>query len=66
MKQIYADRAIQLLRQTAELKFDDSEHMLQDEDLSALHDHREWQRVVDLVTANKEVPPDGTVPPAKP
>lgn len=58
MKQVYADRAIQLLRQTAELKFSDSEHMLQDADLNALHDHREWQAVVDLVAANKEVPPD--------
>ena len=66
MKQIYADRAVQLLRQTAELKFKDSEHMLQDEDLTALHNHPEWQKTVELVNANKEIPPGDTVPPGKP
>ncbi len=54
----YGDRAIQLLRQTAALKFSDSEHMLKDPDLVILHDHAEWQAVVDLVNANKETLPE--------
>lgn len=56
-KKIYADRAIELLRQTAELKFNDSEHMQKDADLLSLHNHPEWMKVVDMVNANKAPAP---------
>lgn len=57
-RQKFADRAIELLRQTATLKFNDSEHMLKDADLFSLHQHAEWQNIVGLVNANKEPAPD--------
>ncbi len=70
MKQRYADRGILLLRQTAELKFDDPDHMVKDEDLLSLHDHSEWSQIVDLVRANKDAALSpalpGNVPPGLP
>ena len=51
-KKTYAARAIELLRQTAALKFNDSNHMQNDPDLTSLHNHAEWQDVVNLVKAN--------------
>ena len=56
-KKTFANKAIQLLGQTAELKFSDSEHMQKDVDLLSLHDHPEWQKMVDLVNANKTPAP---------
>ena len=57
-RQKFADRAIELLRQTAVLKFNDSEHMLKDADLFSLHQHAEWQNIVGLVNANKDPAPE--------
>lgn len=57
-KTSYADRAIELLKLTAALKFADSEHMLTDADLKSLHQHAEWQSVVSLVNANKAPAPE--------
>ena len=57
-RQKFAARAIELLRQTAALKFDDSDHMLKDADLFSLHQHAEWQTIVGLVNANKAPAPD--------
>jgi hypothetical protein len=56
-KQVYADRAIALLKKSAELKFDDSDHLQKDADLFSLHQHKDWKTVVDLVNANKEPAP---------
>ena len=56
-KKSFADKAIELLRQTAELKFSDSEHMQKDGDLLSLHEHPQWQKTVDLVNANKAPAP---------
>lgn len=56
-RKLYADKAIELLRLTAELKFRDSEHMLKDPDLLSLHSHTEWQKTVELVNANKPPAP---------
>lgn len=56
-KKTFANKAMELLRQTAELKFNDSEHMQKDEDLLSLHGHPEWQKIVDLVNANKAPAP---------
>lgn len=56
-KKSYADKAIELLRLTAELKFSDSEHMQKDPDLLSLHEHPEWLRIVELVNANKTPAP---------
>lgn len=56
-KKAYADKAIDLLRLTAELKFSDSEHMQRDSDLLSLHEHSEWPKMVELVNANKPVAP---------
>jgi tetratricopeptide (TPR) repeat protein len=53
-KQAYADRAIALLKTSAELKFDETEHLLKDADLTSLHTHPDWKRVVELVEANRE------------
>jgi hypothetical protein len=57
-RQKFADRAVELLRQTAVLKFNDSEHMLKDADLFSLHQHAEWQNIVGLVNANKDPAPE--------
>ncbi|MFO1001129.1 MAG: hypothetical protein U0936_12360 [Planctomycetaceae bacterium] len=56
-KKAYADKAIELLRMTAELKFNDSEHMQKDPDLLNIHSHPDWQKTVDLVSANKAPAP---------
>lgn len=56
-KKKFADKAIELLRQTSEQKFSDSEHMQKDVDLLSLHGHPEWQKIVDLVNANKAPAP---------
>jgi tetratricopeptide (TPR) repeat protein len=56
-KKTYADKAIELIRQTAALKFNDSEHMQKDPDLLSLHDHEEWSKMVELVNANKPPAP---------
>ena len=56
-KKTFANKAIELLRQTAELKFSDSEHMQKDVDLLSLHGYPEWQKMVDLVNANKAPAP---------
>jgi tetratricopeptide (TPR) repeat protein len=48
-----ADRAIQLLRETAEQGFSDVEHLQKDRDLLPLHGHVMWLEVVQRVTANK-------------
>jgi len=50
----YADRAIELLQQTAKLKFDDHDHLLKDEDLVPLHNHALWEETVRLVKENDE------------
>ena len=56
-KKSYADKAIELLKMTAELKFNDSEHMQKDPDLLNIHSHPDWQKTVDLVNANKAPAP---------
>ncbi len=56
-KKNYADKAIELIRQTAALKFNDSEHMQKDPDLLSLHDHAEWPKMVELVNANNPPAP---------
>lgn len=56
-KKAYAEKAIELLRLTAELKFGDSEHMQKDPDLLSLHEHPEWPKMVELVNANKAPAP---------
>ena len=56
-KKSYADKAIELIRQTAALKFTDSEHMQKDPDLLSLHGHSEWPKMVELVNANKPPAP---------
>ena len=56
-KKNFANKALEFLRQTAELKFSDSEHMQKDVDLLSLHGHPEWQKMVDLVNANKAPAP---------
>lgn len=56
-KKSFADKAIELLRMTAELKFNDSEHMQKDPDLLNIHSHPDWQKTVDLVNANKAPAP---------
>ncbi|MBL8809384.1 MAG: hypothetical protein JNM43_04325 [Planctomycetaceae bacterium] len=48
----YADRAIVLLNLTADQKFNDHEHLVVDEDLLSLHNHPQWQAVVDRAKAN--------------
>jgi hypothetical protein len=48
----YADRAIELLQQTAKLKFDDYDHLLKDEDLVPLHNHEKWEETVRVVREN--------------
>ena len=52
----FADRAIQLLFETADLKFPDVEHLQKDADLTALYGHVMWPEVVNRVTANKVKP----------
>ncbi len=46
-KRRYGDRAIALIRQTIATKFDDFEHLQNDEDLVAMHSHPDWSLVVD-------------------
>jgi len=46
-KQRYADRAIELIRQSIATNFHDAEHLLNDEDLVAIHSHPAWPLVVE-------------------
>ena len=58
----FADRAVQLLLETADLKFSDVEHMQKDADLTALYGHVMWPEVVNRVTANKVKLAEGKKP----
>lgn len=49
----YEDRAIQLLNETADMKFSDVEHLQKDADLNPLRDHVMWPEVVKRVAGNK-------------
>ena len=55
-KLTFADRAVQLLLETADLKFPDVEHLQKDADLAALYGHVMWPEVVNRVTLNKVKP----------
>jgi hypothetical protein len=48
----YANRAIELLQQSAKANFPDHDHMLKDEDLVPLHNHAQWEETVGLVRKN--------------
>ena len=49
----FSDRGIQLLKETADLKFANVEHLQKDADLMSLQSHVMWPEVVNRVVSNK-------------
>jgi serine/threonine protein kinase/tetratricopeptide (TPR) repeat protein len=57
MKDVYADRAIQLLRKAINLGFDDAKHLSSDADFIPLRDRSDFRKLIDdLGTAKKTKP----------
>ena len=48
----YVERAVELLRKTNETGFTDFEHLGDDVDLLALHEHPQWNSLIDGARAN--------------
>ncbi len=51
--QQYTERAIELMRLSADAGFYDEQHVLNDPDLVTLHDHEEWSVIMQQITVNQ-------------